>query len=315
MGKKRRYINRAAKFGKKMFNFLDNLDGVQDSNLADSRIDTSISKISITDRGNRTYAIQVEGRGPGDSTAKDNLEQDTVKLTVDGTVVHGNNFLVFAAPPGGSANDRDRFKTTMVAPAPADDQATAGVVLSAASHTIIAQIMKENKTDPLSKEKSKKFSLVEPKKDLSLVTCAEGAGGQAGQIKIAATDDINVAAAASAGAKNEAAGRLPGEEAFTLGTGGAANDLQITVKDKDGTDVEIKADTHYTVAVGNKVATTTANTTQLQAGLHIRKRKADGNFEAFPHAAGPYTVTITPKLVGGTLHTPSAITFTVPIAE
>ena len=101
MGKKKRYINRAAKFGKKMFNFLDKLDGAQDSNLTDSRIDTSISKISITDRGNRTYAIQVEGRGPGDSTAKANLEQDTVKLTVDGTAVHANNFLVFAAPPEG----------------------------------------------------------------------------------------------------------------------------------------------------------------------------------------------------------------------
>ena len=42
MGKKKRYIHRVKKFGKKMFNFLDKVDGTDDEILSDSRIDNII---------------------------------------------------------------------------------------------------------------------------------------------------------------------------------------------------------------------------------------------------------------------------------
>ena len=315
MGKKKRYIMRAAKFGKKMFNFLDKLDGTQDSNLTDSRIDTSISKISITDRGNRTYAIQVEGRGPGDTNAKANLEQDTVKLTVDGTAVHAANFLVFAEPPAGSAGDRDRFKTTMVAPAPADGAETAAVKLSAAEHTIIAQIMKENKTDVLSKEKTKKFVLAEPKVDLSMFSAEEDAV-DAGKIRVKwAGTNPDVAAANTAGVAGEASGRLPGEEDFTLGNsdGSTKNDLAIVVKDKDGAAVAIAdpggaegGDYDVVGGTGGTVIHTllpaSAIGNDLETGILIQGAGALAN--------GPYSVTITPRDKAAAEHTPSAVTIT-----
>ncbi len=96
MGKKRRYIHRAAKFGKKMFRFLDGLDGTRDSQLKDTRLDSFITKITLIDRGNQTYAIQVEASGPGDSTGQAGLKADTVKYIIDGTAAHADNWLTLA---------------------------------------------------------------------------------------------------------------------------------------------------------------------------------------------------------------------------
>ena len=60
MGKKRRAINRINKFGKKAFNFLDKVDGVDDGLLSLTRTGESRAEIkdfTLTDNENQTIAF------------------------------------------------------------------------------------------------------------------------------------------------------------------------------------------------------------------------------------------------------------------
>ena len=309
MGKKRRYIQRATKFGKKAFNFLDKLDGTRDSKLLSSKLDTFISEITLVDRGNRTFSIQVEGMGPG--TGGNGLQADKVVYTIDDAAVHANGKLTFAAAAGVAANDRDNYVTNKPAPARAGSGAS-DVLLAAGNFLIEAIIQNEAGDANVSKPLSKTLILAEASKSLSLVTAAEGAGGDAGKIKIAATGDINLAAADTDGNAGEAAGRLPGEEAFTLGSGVDKNDLDIVVKDSTGAAVACKA-VGGEYSVDGTTNTTIVDTDDLQTGIHLRKLGEGDTYIDFP--AGPYTVVITPNTVGGDTHTPSAITLSVSIAE
>ena len=310
MGKKRRYINRAAKFGKKMFRFLDKLDGTEDSKLTSAKLETVVSKIHLADRGNGTFSISVEGRGPGSAGAA-GLEDDKVRYTVNGTLAHSNLMPSFPQASGSAANDRDNFRTNTVAPARSGAGAS-DVILAPGSHVIGAAIYNEAGNTAVSKVKRKTIKIVATTVDLSMVTAQEGAGGQDGQIKIATTSDPDVAAAATAGAAGEAAGRCPGEESFSLGTGGSKNKLLILVKDKDGAEVALtdhggNGAGEYDL-VGNAAIT---RTNPHDAAIHLVKSGGG----AFPASGNPYTVTITPTNVGGTGHDASAVTLTVNMVD
>ena len=142
MGKKRRYIQRLNKFGKKAFNFLDKLDGTQDSQLSSTKLETIISKITVSDRENQTISLQFEGMGPGASTGAAGLEKDRVIYKIDGSAVNANGIHTFGAPSGGSKGNRSRFQTTAAAPARAGSGAS-DVLLTVGTHKITADLVGE----------------------------------------------------------------------------------------------------------------------------------------------------------------------------
>jgi len=304
MGKKRRYIQRANKFAKKAFNFLDKIDGTQDSQLLSAKLDTIISEINLADRGNGTFSIQVEGMGPG-SAGSAGLEADKVVYTIDGVAVNANGKLTFAANTGTAKNDRDNLKTDISSPARSGTGA-ADVIITAGPREIEAIIQNEAGNVDVSKAVSKVLTIVEPVKDLAAVTAAEDANPGDIQVDIAA--GIDLAAAASAGAAAEAAGRLPGEENFDLGNvASSKNSLIVSLVDKDGAAVAIKAVDGCTT-VGDNVQSTAA------AGGVFHFQAAANGGEALPGSGSPYVMTVTPADQSGTAHTPSAITISVPIA-
>ena len=230
MGKKRRYINRAAKFGKKMFNFLDKVDGTQDSKLLSTKLDTAISKITLVDRGNQTFSIQCEGYGPGDSTTA-GLEGDKVKYTVDGTAVHSNGTLTFAAAAGASANDRDNYVTNTPAPARAGSGAS-DVILTEGVHTIVATIYNEAGNTALSKEFKQEVHIDRARLGLAAAAnfLAEGNNGDL-------TIDITKISAANDGLP----GKQPGiEDVYSpKQTAGQRHGYKLVVKNSAGTALAI----------------------------------------------------------------------------
>jgi hypothetical protein len=314
MGKKKRYIHRAKKFAKKAFNFLDGLDGLRDSQLNLSTLDTLVTDITLVDRGNQTYALRVQGSGPGDSTGTANLQADKLKYSVDGTAVHSTKFLTFASASGEVANDRDNFLTNFLAPACAGAAST-DVVLSGSSHEIAVQIMKENGTDALSVEHSKTLAMGTAKVDISAITAVKGLGtgvngAATDEIALSASATIELGTAAGAGAAGEASGRAAGEESFLLGTGGAANDLKITLQTKPLVDVafaqdEAGDDSVYTRADTNKTMITTTAVDPASGVIRI-----NGTFSALV-ADNPHVMTIVPRKKDGTELTADAVTISI----
>lgn len=331
MGKKKRYIHRASKFGKKAFNFLDKLDGTQDSQLKDTKLDSFITKVTLIDRGNQTYAIQVEASGPGEDPSNDALENDTVKYIIDGAAAHADNWLTFAAAAAGlQKNNRDEFITNLLAPAAADgtqnlvEGATpAGIVLTAGQHKIVAQIFKENKSAALSgtKQFSEVVDIAPAKVDISAITAAKGAGvgvngAAVGEIALAAATAIELGAANTDGVAGEAAGRAAGESTFALGTGAAANDLVITMKTKQDADVTFTGDepgdeSVYALSNANKTITTT--TAADPKDTVIRINPPGGGFSAL-EADNPHVMTVTPRTKAGALLTADAITISIDLS-
>ena len=292
MGKKRRYIHKVKKFGRKMFDFLDKLDGnAANDVLEDARIDNVIDRVTVVDRGNRT--IFINSRALGADFSAEEMHYQVNELTEDEDI---------ACDATGTGPDKFTFPSAI----PAVDGVDGLILLAAGQHTVTAELKGGTENAPLI---SDNFHVAEAKLDLSKVVVAPGEGGDAGKIKISTSEDIDVAAAPAAGAAGEAAGRLPGEEAFTLGSAVDKNDLDITIV-TGSTEMTPVAATGYSVA-GN-VATSTGATADIQTGFHIEKDDGTGSAEAFP--PGTYTVTITPNLKNGTAHTPSAITKTVTIA-
>lgn len=155
MGKKRRYIQHATKFAKKMFSFLDKIDGTADSDLTSSKIDTHISKITVTDRGNQTMSFEAQVFGPGDKTTG-HLQGDHVIYTVDGVAVHTNGIILIDST--GTGRNKNLAKTLN---SPALDSARAAalvgalatdVLLTPGKHTIKAAVWNEANTAKLSKD-------------------------------------------------------------------------------------------------------------------------------------------------------------------
>lgn len=305
MGKKRRYIQRANKFAKKAFNFLDKVDGTRDSQLLSDKLDTIISEITLVDRGNRTFSIQVEGMGPGSADADAGLESDKVVYTIDGAAVNANGKLTFAAAAGAAANDRDNLKTNKPAPARAGSGAS-DVIIATGSHIIEAIIQNEAGNANVSKAVSKVLNIAEPIKVLTAVTADEDAVN-AGNIQVDVGAGIDVAAAASLGNAGEASGRLPGEEDFELGNPAASkNSLIVSLADSTGAAVAIAAVNGCdTVGATVKSNIAKASNFEFQAAAEGGSALASGN----------YTLTVTPVAQDGTAHTPSAITLSVSIAE
>ena len=70
MGKKKRYIHRVKKFGTKMFNFLDKIDGTDDDKISSSKVSLEIDSLDVVDRGNQTVKFTAKILGPVTSGAE-----------------------------------------------------------------------------------------------------------------------------------------------------------------------------------------------------------------------------------------------------
>ncbi len=286
MGKKRRYIHKVKKFGRKMFDFLDKLDGnAANQVLEDARLDNIIDRVTVADRGNGT--IYITSRALGADFSSEEMHYQVNELTEDTDI---------ACDATGTGPDKFTFPSAI----PAVDGAAGLILLAAGRHTVTAELTGGTENAPLV---SKSFHVAEAKKDLSAVTAADDGSGVI-QVNVAA--GIDLAAAATAGAAGEAAGRLPGEESFSLGSGGDKNDLLVSLVDKDGDAVAIAAVAGCSTSGDNVVST-------AAAGGDFKFNGAGGL--ALPASGSPYVLTITPRDVGGTAHTPSAITISQPVAE
>lgn len=293
MGKKRRYIHKVKKFGRKMFDFLDKVDGTDDDILSDSRIDNVIDRVTVKDRGNRTISITSRAIGADFKTTNEVMayQVDTEEIDAD-----------IACVDGGASAGADRY--TFPSANPAVDGNGDVLLLAAGSHTVTAEITGGTEDAPLV---TKAFNISEARKDLSAVTAAEDTV-TLGDIQVDVAVGIDLAPAATAGAAGEAAGRLPGEENFELGNvASSKNSLIVSLVDKDGAAVAIAAVNGCTT-VGDNVQSTAA------AGGNFQFQAAANGGEALPGAGSPYVMTVTPVAQDGTAHAPSAITISVPIA-
>jgi hypothetical protein len=284
MGKKRRYIQRVNKFGRKMFNFLDKLDGTDDEILAHPEIDNLIDRVTVTDRGNGTIFINSRAIGADFTDEKMHYKVNSLAEDTDIDCV-----------TTGTGPDKFTFPSAV----PAVDGAGTRIDLTEGGHTVTAELKGGTQNAPLI---SAKFHVAAVKKDLSAVTAEDDGSGV---IKVNVAAGIDLPAAADAGAAGEAAGRLAGEEAFTLGSGGDKNDLLVSLVDKDGNTVEVAA-----VSGCSSVGDTAVRST-IAKGSSFKFRGKEG---ALPNAGSPYVLTITPRNVGGTAHAPSAITISQTVA-
>ena len=65
MGKKKRILINPKKFGKKHFEFLDNLDGTDDNVISSTLVPATIRTLNLVDNGDRTVSISAEAYGSG----------------------------------------------------------------------------------------------------------------------------------------------------------------------------------------------------------------------------------------------------------
>lgn len=69
MGKKKRVLLNPKKFGKKHFEFLDNLDGTDDNVISSTVVPASLRTLNLTNKGDRTISVSAELYGSGSSIA------------------------------------------------------------------------------------------------------------------------------------------------------------------------------------------------------------------------------------------------------
>jgi len=69
MGKKKRILLNPKKFGKKHFEFLDNLDGTDDNVISSTVVPASLRTLNLTNKGDRTISVSAELYGSGSSIA------------------------------------------------------------------------------------------------------------------------------------------------------------------------------------------------------------------------------------------------------
>ena len=65
MGKKRRILTNPKKFGKKHFEFLDNMDGTDDNIISSTKVSPTLRTLNLVDNGDRTVKITAELFGSG----------------------------------------------------------------------------------------------------------------------------------------------------------------------------------------------------------------------------------------------------------
>ena len=69
MGKKRRILTNPKKFGKKHFEFLDNLDGTDDNVISSTTVPATLRTLGLVANGDRTVKVSSELYGSGSSIA------------------------------------------------------------------------------------------------------------------------------------------------------------------------------------------------------------------------------------------------------
>ena len=141
MGKKRRYIQRPNKFGKKAFVFLDKLDG----NAADGEMEEIvdfIDTIVVTDNQNQTIAIS--GRVLGSAA---DITDDGVEYSIDGGAFVAED----SAITDDSGVDKDRFLYSVTG-------IGEGAALSVGTHTITVRPKGNTATES---KKTRKFKVRE----------------------------------------------------------------------------------------------------------------------------------------------------------
>ena len=69
MGKKKRILLNPKKFGKKHFEFLDNLDGTDDNIISSTVVPATLRTLNLTNKGDRTISVSAELYGSGSSIA------------------------------------------------------------------------------------------------------------------------------------------------------------------------------------------------------------------------------------------------------
>lgn len=152
MGKKRRIIHRSTKFMTKYFQFLDNIDGANDSSLDSKFLNTRFKSLEVTDNGNQTFKFTGVLQGPGDGTGN-KLTGDIVKFSVDGnaTQLHaknddlGNIFIAASGQGRGKyvAGPKEKDATERKGMIINDQSDT---VLSPGKHTLVCTLAKEDGT-------------------------------------------------------------------------------------------------------------------------------------------------------------------------
>ena len=269
-----------------MFKFLDKVDGTKNDILAHSEIDNIIQRLTAVDRGNGTISITSRAIGADFTNEHMSYQVDDKKIDED-----------IDADVTGKGVNKFRFLSAV----PAVDGDDGLIILAAGEHTVTAQIKDGVESAPLVSEK---FQVAAVRKDLSAVTAEESDDAGIIQVTVGAVD---LAAAGAEGVPGEAAGRLPGEESFTLGATGAANDLLVTLVDKDENDVAVSGVAGCSTAGDNSFVRSTI------AENNSFRFQASG--DALSADSSPYVLTITPRSPSGTAHTASAITLTVSIRE
>lgn len=270
-----------------MFKFLDKVDGTKNDILAHSEIDNIIERLTAVDRGNGTISITSRAIGADFTGEKMSYQVDDKKKDED-----------IDLDATGKGVNKFRFPSAV----PAVDGDDGLIILAAGEHTVTAQIKDGDESAPLVSEK---FQVAAVRKDLSAVTAAES--DDDGIIEVTVGAGIDLPEAQTKGKRGEAAGRLAGEEKFTLGSGADKNDLVVTLVDKDENDVAIASVAGCSSANDNSFVRST-----IAAGGSF---KFQSNGDALSSDSSPYVLTITPRNVGGTAHTASAITLTVSIRE
>lgn len=280
MGKKRRYIQRVKKFSKKAFNFLDKLDGTADSDLTSSKIDTHISRIVVTDRGNQTISFVARCHGPGDTTTG-NLQGDKVIYTIDGTAVHGDGVITMNVAGSG----RDKNTASSAAPAIVGS-ANTDFLLSVGGHTISAAIYSEDEGTKLSEDFEVDFSVDRSEITLSDLASAFTADDANGQV------DLDLS-------QITVAGKRPGEEAAYDPTNTGKDSFTISCVDSAGDAVTLDA-AKTTLAEG--AARTDADTDILDTAV------TSGQTETF-------TFTFTPRTAADADLTADAVSVDVTVTR
>ena len=181
MGKKRRYIQRVKKFGTKMFNFLDKVDGTADSILSASEIDNIVESLTLLkDRGNQTIALNSRLLGA-------NFQANRVLYIVKDSEGNSHNVDVLVDHAG---TGKDKFTAPASASGAAAQDENGVLILPAGTQTVTAQVFEADGaaadlTKPVTPKTSpKKLNVIRSAITATLAAGFVADGTSAGQIKV-----------------------------------------------------------------------------------------------------------------------------------
>ena len=136
----------------KYFQFLDNIDGANDSSLDSKFLNTRFKSLEVTDNGNQTFKFTGVLQGPGDGTGN-KLTSDIVKFSVDGNATELDaiaddlgNIIIAASGQGRNkyvAGPKEKGAVDRAGMIINNQSAT---VLSPGQHTLVCTLAKEDGT-------------------------------------------------------------------------------------------------------------------------------------------------------------------------